>query len=388
MLIVFRQDIKNVKHSSWIELSTLAFNHNISQFRTFVPSGVKLSIVLKSNAYGHGLLPMGQLCEANSSIDYVCVFFLSEALTLRCHGMTKPILVLGLLDDSIELAIEHNIDVVCFDRSQLNDFHNAAQKAGKKLFVHLKIDTGLSRLGFFPDQVLSVVQDIVTNYPGIYIKGIMTHFSESGALDVQWTERQERVFTEVIALLQSKNINIDMMHASNTGATLRFLGSHFNMVRVGGGSYGLPQRTYVYDLIKKAVPDFELKQVLTYKSRIMSIKELPAGSFISYDRLYQTPRPQRLALAPIGYSDGFGRRKPAGLHVLINGVLAPVVGSVCMNMTIIDISHISNVEVNDEVTAIGDHEGIRVNDIAPLVGCVNYEVTTLLNPATKRMIVK
>src|SRR3990167_4534616 len=365
-------------NSSWIELSSSAFAHNIEQFRQSLPTHVSIAVVLKSNAYGHGLSPMGQLSEKNGNIDYLCVFFLHEALQLRDEGVTKPVLVLGFVDGPIEDAIEYDIDLVCFDRAQLKDFNVAAQKLNKSINVHIKVDTGLSRLGFFPGQVLGIVQEICDNYPMINIKGIMTHFSESGSLDVQWTERQERVFTETIELLRRKDKTFEFVHASNTAATMRFPNSRFKMVRIGGGSYGFPQRT---------VPTFDLKPVLTLKSRIMCIKELPAGSFVSYDRLYQAPVARKIAIIPAGYSDGYGRRKPAGLHVLINGALAPALGSVCMNVFIVDISHIPDVTLSSEVTLIGQHVGIRAVDIASLIGCVNYEVTTALNPTLKRIMV-
>lgn len=374
-----------MNHAAWIELDARAFDHNVQQFRSFLQPNTLFSAVLKSNAYGHGLIQMGLLCQAHPEVDYVCVFFLSEALELRKNGFTKPILVLGSLDGDLGEAIDADVEVVCYDQAQLAEFHKATKKKNKSIKIHIKVDTGLSRLGFFPEQVLDIFNEL-TNYPLIEVMGMMTHFSESGALDTEWTQRQERIFLETVEELRKKNKLPRLLHASNTGATLRFPDSHLSMVRIGGGLYGLPQRTYVYDLIKEKNPDFSMKPVLSLKSRIMTIKKLPAGSFVSYDRLYQASTPKRIAIIPVGYNDGYGRRKPAGLHVLINGSLAPILGSVCMNLVIVDISHLWNVQVGDEVTLIGDHEGIRVNDISPLIGCVNYEVTTCLDRTMIRKI--
>jgi alanine racemase len=374
--------------SSWIELSKKNFDRNASVLRSFLPPSVAISAVLKSNAYGHGLVQMGLLVQNNNQIDRVCTFYLQEALALRAVGVTKPMLVIGYVDAPLEEAIRNDIAVLLHSRTQLNDLDRCARAMRKKVAVHLKVDTGMSRLGFLPEQIQSVINEIYGSFSSIQLDGIMTHYSEADGLDAQWTRIQIGRFVDVLNDLKHSGVHIPLIHATNSSGSLRYVDSHFSMVRIGGALYGLPKPEHVYDVIRSKIDNFSLRPVLTFKSRIIDIKDLPIGSFVGYDRLFVATAPTRSAVVPIGYYDGYGRRRPAGLRVLINGCLAPVLGSVCMNVIMVDVSHIPDVAVGDVVTAIGDHDGIRVSDISPLINGTNYEITTMLNQGIPRFIVE
>jgi len=375
----------NHKARTWVEISKSAILHNLAQFKSIVGSGVNLAIVAKSNAYGHGLVPIAQICQESPDVNWICVFSLLEAIAIRENGFCKPVLVLGNIDMDLEAAIIYSIDLTVFDIHTVRSLNEASKKLKTKSYVHIKVDTGLSRLGLLPHDALELIKE-VNNFEYIGIRGIFSHFAESDAQDQAFTNKQLSRFNNLILQLKELNINIPLVHSSNTAGIIRFDSCHFNFTRTGGGTYGM-YKSHAIDELGKKKYLLDLKSAISWKSRVMQIKDLPVGSYISYARTFVTYRKTKIAIIPIGYWDGYNRQLSNKGIVYINGYQASVLGRVCMNMIIVDITQIKDVKIGDEVILVGNLPGITPDDIAQLTGSINYEVTTRINPSIARIIV-
>ena len=376
---------ENAKSRTWVEINKSAVMHNLNQFKSIVGPETQLAVIAKSNAYGHGLLAMAQICQESSDANWLCVFSLTEALIVRQNGFTKPILVLGHMDADLYLGVMHSVDMVAYDLDFIAQLNEIAKKLNTQAFVHIKIDTGLSRLGVCSTDALELIKNAL-KYTHVTIRGIFSHFSESDARDQVFTRKQLQRFNNLFSELKKLNISIQYIHSSNTSGIIRFDSCHFNFVRTGGGSYGL-FKSVAIDQLGQRKHCINLKLAISWKSRIMQIKNLAVGTYVSYARTFVTARPTRVAIIPIGYWDGYNRNLSNKGMVYIHGVAAPVIGRVCMNMVIIDITDIQNVVVGDEVLLIGDKPGITPDDIALATGTINYEVTTRINPSISRIII-
>lgn len=373
------------KSRTWIEISRDAVLHNLKQLKNIVGSDTQIAPVIKGNAYGHGLIQIAQICQESQDVNWVCVFSLSEALTLRDNGFTKSILVLGYADVDLDLAIINSIDLIGYDYKLITDLNEKASKLKIPAYVHIKVDTGLSRLGLPPSEALEMIKKVM-HLPWIKIRGLMSHFSESDAQDQAFTIKQLSAFTNLVEELKKENITIPFIHTANTTGIIRFNSCHFNLVRTGGGTYGLYKSNSIKDLgERKYLMDFKL--ALTWKSKVMQIKKLPIGSYVSYARTFVTFRDTKIAIIPVGYWDGYSRYLSNKGTVYINGISAPVIGRVCMNMLIADVTDIANISIGDEVILVGNQPGIRPDDIAQLTGTINYEVTIRIQPSIARIIV-
>ena len=369
---------------TWVEISRGALEHNLSQFKKIIGEGI-LAPVIKGNAYGHGLDLVGHVCEQSPHVGWLCVAMLSEALTLRKAGITKPILVLVCLDDDAQKAIEHDIDILVCDSKTAQLLDASAKKLNKKSTIHIQIDTGMSRFGFFPEEVISHVEQIA-KLQHTNIRGIATHFAESHAHNQQFTQQQVNLFNTVIAKLKKKGITIAYKHACNSTATLRFNSPTGNFFRIGIGTYGYWSSDYIQKMITQKLPNFILKPVLAWKTRILSLKTVPTGTFIGYDKAYKAQQQTVLATLPVGYGDGYNHRLYDKAPVLVNGTLAPIVGKIGMNVIMIDVSAVPNPHIGDEVTLVGDHPGIRADDLAALESKNSREVTTKIAASIKRIL--
>lgn len=375
----------NPKSRTWIEVDRSAILHNLRQFKSIVGAQTQLAIVAKSNAYGHGLVPIAQICEESFDANWLCVFSLTEALIVRQNGFTKPILVLGHMDAELSLAIIQSIDMVAYDIDFISHLNELASKLKTKAYVHIKVDTGLSRLGIFPEDALELIKQ-VSKFNFVIIRAIFSHFSESDAPDQVFSTKQLQKFNNLLLELSKLNINFQYIHSSNTSGIIRFESCHFNFVRMGGGTYGLFKSTSI-DQLGQRKHLLNLKLAISWKSRIMQIKSLPVGSYVSYARTFVTIRPTKVAIIPIGYWDGYNRQLSNKGIVYIRDKAAPVLGRVCMNMIIIDITDIQDITLGEEVLLVGDRPGITPDDIALLTGTINYEVTTRINPSISRIII-
>ena len=382
---------------TWLEISKEAIEHNIAQYKKVIGDGI-LAPVIKSNAYGHGLVEVGQICEKNKQVGWLCVATLSEALILRKNNITKPILVLSYLGKNLEQAVIQNISLVAYDMHTIKKLNDIGKQLGKKCHVHIKIDTGLSRLGVQAAQALTFIQEVKTcKY--IYIQGIWTHFAESHAQDRSFTNQQLQLFEDIITKLEEYNIHIPIKHVANSAATTMLYqhnqkksqdvqnSKYGNFFRIGIGFYGYWSSEYVKKTTQEKWPDFTLKPAMTWKTKIFHIKHIKKNSFISYNREYQVTRDSKIALVPTGYFDGYDLRLSNKSFVLIQGKHVPTVGRICMNITVIDVTDIKKVNIEDEVILLGDYPYINASDIAQTCNLNPREIMTKINAEIPRIIV-
>lgn len=373
------------KPHTWLEVNKSAFDHNIATYRSLVGSGTQISVVVKSNAYGHGTREIGLLCEQNPAVDWICTASLSEALELRSYGISKPILVLSMVDEDPHLAAEYSIDLPVFDVPTAHEFNAIGTQLNKKITVHVKIDTGMTRYGLHSDTAVSEIQEIHA-LPFITIRGIFTSCAESGNPDQTFTLHQLEIFNTICKQLDELGIHIPFKHGANSAAasTVHTQFPLFNLVRLGAGAYGL----WHFRDAQRNHPELNLQQLLSWKSRVTNIKTVPAGTCVGYDRTFITTRPTAIAIIPVGYQDGYDRRFTNKGIVLINGYYARVIGRICMNATLIEIPENQEVALGNEVILLGDYENLRAHDLAALIESHNArEITTRLAPAIKKIII-
>lgn len=374
---------KTNRPSSWIEIDKQALNHNLQSYKAIIGPAL-LAPVIKSNAYGHGIELIAKLCDHNNAVDYLCVVSLREALSLRSIGIKKPLLVISIIDDNLEDAINNNIDLVSYNIDLINELQSIGKHLNKKACIHLKVDTGLSRLGLSCDTALKVIQQAST-LSHIKLIGIFTHFAESESADQTFTNHQLKLLNSLTQDLHAHGITIPMQHAACTAAITANRGSHGTFVRLGIGTYGLWPSPDNMRMTQELHPGFSLMPVMTWKTRIIQIKDVPTGSYIGYDRTHQVQQSSRIAILPIGYWDGYERHLSNKGKVIINNQQAPILGRIAMNLTIVDITGL-NVNMNDDVILLGNHPGITAEDIAAQCNTINYEIVTRINPLLPRCI--
>jgi alanine racemase len=367
---------------TWLELSQTGIEHNIAAYKERIGQNTMLGVVVKSNAYGHGLIQVASVCEKNPNVSYLCTANAVEALTLRQAGITKPIVALYFLNSDPEQIVVHDIDIVIYDYETVALLNALARKHNKKANIHIKIDTGLSRFGFFAHEALDIIKRI-WQLPHITIRGITTHFAQSDKEDQTFTRQQLGLFSNLVATLETEGIYIPIKHTSNSTAVLGIPDAYHNLVRVGAGIYGiLPKH-----ILERHENTIQLKQPLTWKTRIIYTKTIPAGATVSYDRLFTAERNTTIGIIPVGYYEGYDRKLSNNGHALIaadnvarqHHLPAPVLGRVSMNMTIIDITDVPHARVGDEVILMGDYDGVRASDLAARIGSTNpREITTRL----------
>lgn len=368
---------------TWIEIDKNAFDHNVAQYKRRV-NPAQLAIVIKSNAYGHGMHQIAALAQQNSNVDYICTVSLSEAISLRNHGIQKPLLVLSILDDALEQAFIHTIDVVVYSMDQALTLQQIGSQRKQKINIHIKVDTGLSRLGFLHDVAIPCIKTI-KQLSYINIQGIFTHFAESEKKDQTFTHLQIERFNHVIEALEKEDINIPLKHTSCSAAITANIKSHFTMARAGIGIYGLwpshdnKEMTQQYDSL------FSLKPVLTWKTKIIHLKEISTGSCVGYERTHCVDKPSQIATLPVGYWDGYDRALSNNGLVIINNQFAPIVGRIAMNLMMVDVTNL-NVAVGDKVILLGNHAMISADALAKKCSTINYELVTRINPLLPRMI--
>lgn len=369
---------------SWLELDSAAFENNAKQIKLMAGDGVNVAAVIKGNAYGHGLAPVAQLCEQSSFIDWLCAISLSEALALRTHGITKPILVLSFIDENPIQAINHDIDLVVQDINTALSIHEQASTIKKNARIHIKIDTGLSRLGFTPENALSAIQRL-QELSYLEIVGISTHFANTSNPHSEFTTKQLLLFEQTINRLENNGIFIPIKHAANSAATLHHANTRYNFVRIGAALYGLLPSTDSY----------QQTPIATWKTNISFIKTVDSDTFVGYDLTYQTTEPTKIAILPVGYYHGYRRTLSNKSVVLIKNKItgtheyAPVIGRICMNQMLINITHIADVSIGDEVILMGPYDKIRPYDLAIYAESYNpRDITTTINETMKRIIIK
>lgn len=370
---------------TWIEINRQALEHNLSQYKNLVMPAL-FAPVIKSNAYGHGIEAVARICEQSAAVDRVCVVSLSEGIYLRSLGIKKQIVVLSILDVDFEQVALHMLIVTIYDLETAHALNNIGQCKNQKITVHIKIDTGLSRLGVLAVDAVKFILAVAA-LPFIFIEGLFTHFANSECEDQRFTQYQLLQFQEVVTHITSLGIHIPLHHASCSAAITAQSATHQTMARAGIGIYGLWPSQENKNMTHVKSPLFHLKPVLTWKTTIMHLKEVPLGSYVGYDLTYQTNKATRIATLPVGYFDGYDRKLSNNSAVLVRNQQAPVIGRVAMNLMMIDVSAIQGVAVGDEVILLGDFLGVTADDLAVRSETINYEIITHINAQLPRIIV-
>ncbi|MBI2344734.1 alanine racemase [Candidatus Dependentiae bacterium] len=323
-------------YTTWIEINKNALEHNVAQYKLWLPAKTEIAAVVKANAYGHGIQAIGKILQRNSSIKRFCVANSQEGINLRTHGVTKPILVLGFINTPLETIAEYDLDCVVSNLKILQDLQNLGKIFNKKINVHVKIDTGLSRLGFLPKDV-HVALDTIKYLPNLHLQGIWSHLTES--FNQELIHQQE----EVLKQFWQPNIQI---HIANSNACL-LTKYHYDFARIGAGIYGY---------LPEADPKIQqlLHPIINFKTKIINIKKIPTGSSVGYGKTnYTTTKPTTIATLGMGYYEGLDPDLLATGKVLIHGQYAPIVGRINMNCFMVDVTHIPQAELNATVTILG-----------------------------------
>ena len=373
--------------STWVEISKSAFDHNASQFKHLIGENNHLAFILKANGYGHGQQEIAQLAQQNPNISWLGVANLSDAITLRKASITKSILVTSCIDVDPQVAFKNNIDLAVFDMETAQKLNDIALAENQQFYVHIKFDTGLSRLGFSIEDATATLHTLF-QLPGIVIRGIYSHFAESYKSKKEYTFTQMQRFDEILQLVKNTSRRIEYVHLANTAGTLSLSLPQCNLFRIGIGLYGYWSSPDFKQEIVKKYPDFSLKGTLTWKTKINSLKWLHPGTYVGYDRTYTTPRKTLIATIPIGYYDGYDFRLFNRSYVYIKGNYAPVIGRISMNLCTIDVTDIPGISLKEEVILMGDYEKINPYELGITAGNPNVrEMTTKINPLIPRIIV-
>ena len=362
---------------TWAEIDLGAVYHNLRRIKDRVGPNTEVLAVVKDDAYGHGAVEVAKTA-ADVPVHMLGVAEVEEALELRRAGIDLPILVLCcILPEQAEDVVRYDITQTVCDLSVCKSLSRAAARLDKQAKVHVKIDTGMCRIGVgYRDSPRFV--ESVAQFPNLDVEGIFTHFA-SAESDAAFTSLQLERFNSVVLHLDSVGIHVPLKHAANSAAILGLTASHLSMVRAGLMAYGL----YPSGLPRK----IELKPALSLKTRVVYLKEVPAGCGISYGRTYATMKPTVLASLAVGYGHGYNRRLSNSGEALVRGMKAPIVGRVCMDQCLCDVTHVPNVSIGDEAVLIGRQgdEEITTDEIALKTGTISYEVLCAIGSRVQKV---
>jgi len=368
-----------------IEINALNLLNNLNLFKE--TTNKKLMFVVKANAYGHGLKEIIEITKAAPTVDQYAVDSLPEALLVRSLQQKKPILVLGWTDgDELEELIANGFETVVPSGEQLRLVKNISKKLNRKALIHLKIETGTNRLGLAPEKAISLLQGI--NEQNIEIRGIYSHFANiEDTTDPAFARKQMALFNSVLPHLPSSKI---LKHFSSSASTLLFPETFFDIVRIGISAYGYwpSQQTHALYL-EKNKNKISFKPVLSWYTKVAQVKDVKKGAAIGYGLTYKTFNKARIVVVPVGYYDGYDRKLSNVSQVLVNGVIAPVRGRICMNMFMVEVTHIKNVKIGDRVTILGSENDVKIDAdmLAEWSGTINYEILARINPFIPRFVV-
>jgi len=367
----------------WAEIHLDHLEHNLKQIRMHIRPETTICAVIKANGYGHGAVRLAKEME-NIGIDHLAVATLNEALELRNHHCTLPILVLGYTpDEKAPLLIENNLKQTVYTKEQAKVISEAAKKVGKTACLHIKIDTGMSRLGFQP--TIETVEAIteITGYSHLFVEGIYTHYATADESDKQQALQQFEKYQWVIEQLTLRKCDIPLLHTANSAAIIDLPQTHLNMVRAGIMMYGLYPSP---DVNQK---DIRLKRVMSLKTRVAHVKEILPGTGVSYGLTFRAAKNMKIATLPVGYADGYTRLLGGKAEVSVNGIKAPVIGRICMDQCMIDVTDM-DVNQGDEVVlyALSPEIGDTVDDVARKLGTINYEITCMVSRRVPRVYLR
>ena len=370
----------------WAEVDLEAIAHNVRELRRITDPGADLMAVVKANAYGHGVIEVTRKALENGAAS-MGVARIEEGIELRRAGFNESVLIFGYTPP----PLAHKL--IAFDLTQTVWSYKTAQalsdvavSSNKQIKVHLKVDTGMGRLGLLPDcrrppatkqnLIINAIREVesISSLAGLELEGVYTHFATADSSDKAYAGKQFKIFVDFLNELRRAGMNPPFCHAANSAAIIDMPETHLDMVRAGIAIYGL----YPSDEVNKRC--IALKPAMTLKSKVVHLKKVPPGFKVSYGSTYQTPKPTTIASIPVGYADGLNRLLSSRGHMLVRGRRAPIVGRVCMDQTMLDVGHIPDVDLEDEVVIFGrqEDEFITVDEIAATLNTINYEIVSSL----------
>ncbi len=386
------------KNKTWVEVSREALSSNIKAFRSHIGSSASVMAVVKSNAYGHGLVETANIADA-AGAAWFGVDNVDEGLSLRRGGVKKPILILGYtLDSRLKDCVANGLSFVIYNQSSVKALRELKlrplgphpSRNAKAAYVHLKIETGTTRQGVAGEELRSLVKALKKT-PGVVIEGASTHYANiEDTTDSSYAELQLKRFGEALKLLKSEGIDPPWKHTACSAAAILFPSTYFNLTRIGIAMYGLWPSKETLAVAKREKKVLTLGPALSWKTVVAQVKKVKKGSPVSYGLTERVTRDSKLAILPVGYWDGYDRRGLSNVgQVLIRGHRCKVVGRICMNMCVVDVTDVPGIKAEDEVVLLGRQksETITAEDLASKIGTINYEVVTRINPSTPRIVV-
>jgi alanine racemase len=373
---VVRQKVAR-KALTWVEIENAALIANLHALRRRLGTGVELAHVVKANAYGHGLELVAKEDEASGIVHRLAVNSVEELVRVRDARVGLPVLVLGYVPlNAWDELVDAEGTPVLSSLGSLEPLARAADRRGRTVDVHLKVETGTHRYGI-PEDELPAFLDALERYPILRLEGISTHFANiEDTTDHSFAQGQLERFRTILRKVESRIGRVPVPNTACSAATILFPESHFGLARVGIASYGIWPSKETRVSAHHLEGEFSLKPVLTWKTKVAQLKPVPAGGYVGYGCSWRAPVETRLAVLPMGYGDGYDREVGNVGHVLIRGRRAPVRGRVCMNVTMVDVTHIPDVELEDEVVLLGrqGEERITAEDIGGWCGTIGYEI--------------
>lgn len=403
--------VPNTVESSWCEISQTAIQANMAVLRHRVGPDVNLGVVVKADGFGHGMVPCAREFLA-AGADWLIVNFAYEAVRLREAGIDAPIYICGNVPVSqCDRVIATRSRIVLYDPEIAKALSQAAQNSDWTVPVHLKIETGTHRQGLYLEDALQLAH-LVQALDGLTLEGLTTHYADiEDTTNHQFAQQQLAGLNAAKAAFAEAGFDVPMLHSANSAATILWPHAHGNLVRVGLASYGLWPSTETYATVLQTalaeadnpvkpqppgeVEDLEpphfiphLSPVLSWRTRIAQVKSVPTGGYISYGRTFRANYPMRVGILPLGYHEGYDRRMSNLGYVLIHGQRAPICGRICMNMMVVDVTHIAAAQVGSVATLLGSdgNERISAEQLAAWMGTINYEVVSRIHPSQPRLL--
>ena len=365
------------------EIDLDAIAHNIREIKKRIKPDTRLLAVVKADAYGHGAVEVSQVC-LYSGADELAVATCDEGVALRKNNIFVPVLVLGYtVENRFEDVVLNQLTQTIFSYELAKQLSDTAVRLNKTAYAHISIDTGMSRIGFLPCEESLYEIDRIFELPNLKITGVFTHFSTADEADKSFTQEQFRRFKYMTDGIEERGHKGLIRHCANSAAILDLPQMQMDMVRAGIIIYGM----FPSDAVSR---DIDLRPAMSIKTHISYVKELPAGIGVGYGRTYYTQKPTKIATIPIGYADGYSRRLSNKAKMIVGGEYAPVIGNVCMDQLMLDITDIENVDMGDEVIVMG-HSGdkrVSADELGRIIGTINYEVVCGIGKRVPRVYIK
>lgn len=368
---------------TWLEISPINLQYNCETVKKIVGDSVRVCAVVKANGYGHGVIEVSKACLA-AGADFLAVAMISEAMELREAGFSCPILILGWTpEEGYEQAIANEVRLALFNVEEAEKLNAKAKEMGKKALVHLKLDTGMSRIGFQADETGLRIAEAILNMEFITVEGIFSHFSKADEADKTFARLQLAAFKQFNDQLQQRTgVRIPIQHMAASAGIIDLPEGHLDMVRPGIMLYGFQPS----DEMQHSA---DVKPALCWKARVGRVQKLPAGRLIGYNGTFELQKETMVATVPVGYADGYNRLLSNRGYVICRGKKLPIIGKVCMDQFMIDVSQLPDLKVGDEVILLGEDQGvsITVTEMANMLKTIEHEVVCGIAPRVPKFYI-